>query len=228
MQNISSICGQDFFEGMESQRTALINCAQQRNVAKNDVLFLEGDKGDTCFYLTSGLVRLFRTTATGKEALLRIYSPGSLLGVAELADGLPRPVTAQALTQATVYALPVEPYAALLENEPALSERIFRLICKEHRCLTDRVLSLILCDVMEKLLNILAYLYCDALPSNAGRGDLPAITLQLSQDQLAAMIGSTQPTISRLLQQLRGEGVVCFSRMHISIVAPAILLRKVS
>ncbi len=217
-----------FFEGMESQRTTFMNCAQQRTAAKNDVLFLEGDESNACFYLASGLVRIFNGTATGKEALLRIYSPGSLFGIAELKDGLPHPVTAQTLTPATLHVLPGEGYAALLQNDPAFSARILRVISKEHYYLTKRVSSLILCDVMEKLLNILVHLYCEALPPDAGRGDLPAISLQISQDQLAAMIGSTQPTISRLLQQLREEGIVCFSRMHISIVAPAVLLRKVS
>ena len=113
MQNLSSFYGQDFFEGMTPQRTEFMASAQQRTLAKNDILFLEGDKSDACYYLTSGLVRIFRATSTGKEALLRIYSPGSLLGVAELSDGLPRPITAQAITPATVHVLPAEQHTAL-------------------------------------------------------------------------------------------------------------------
>ncbi len=228
MQNLSSFYGQDFFEGMTLQRTRFMESAQQRTLSKNDILFLAGDESNACYYLTSGLVRIFRATSTGKEALLRIYSPGSLLGVAELSDRLPRPIAAQAITPATVHVLPTEQYAALMRSDPVFNENILRLISREHRYLTDRVASLILYDVMEKLLGILAHMYCNALPPGSGRADFPAITLQISQDQLAAMIGSTQPTISRMLQELRQEGVICFSRMHISVVAPHILLRRVT
>lgn len=95
----------DCFEGIEEQREAFLAKAQRRQYQKNDIVFVEGDAGDACFYVSSGLVRIFSMNDAGKESIFFLRRAGELFGVSEVLNGYPRKANAQAITPAEIYSM---------------------------------------------------------------------------------------------------------------------------
>lgn len=219
--------GQDFFTGMALQKQLFLKRAQRRTIDKNGIVFFEGDSGDTCSYIESGIVRIFHTAESGKEAVIFLRYPGTLFGVAELMGGCERKNTAQALTPVTLHTMEAKVFQELLENDVVFSGKLISLLSRHVVNLGVQVASLMLGDVMERLINLLLYFYHDTLPY-ADRTPPQSIPICLAQSHIASMVGSTQPTISGLLRQLQSEGLISLSRMHICVLNPAAMQRKVS
>ena len=63
MENLWYLQDRDFFAGLEEQRQRFLQRAILKTLPKNDIVFFEGDTGDSCFYVASGLVRIFSIRA---------------------------------------------------------------------------------------------------------------------------------------------------------------------
>lgn len=90
----------------------------------------------------------------------------------------------------------------------------------------EQVSTLMNCNVMSRLVRLLIYFASEATPKAARRNTESYPPVCLSQSQIAAMVGSTQPTISGLLQQLQKEGLISVSRMQICILNSVALQYK--
>lgn len=226
MQRFHYFYSQNFFAGIESRKDTFMELAQRHLFKKNSTIFLENDTGDSCFYVSSGLVRIFRTTASGKESILFIRRPGSMFGLAEVITASPRMVNAQALTPAIVYSIDSKKFNELLEKDYILASRVISVLGWRLRQLGEQVSTLMNCNVMSRLVRLLIYFTYEAIPKAARRNTGSCPPVCLSQSQIAAMVGSTQPTISSLLQQLQKEGLISVSRMQICILNPVALQYK--
>ena len=61
---------EDFFKGIDEAKSAFLKNAQRLELPKNEMVFLEGDAGDSCFYIESGLIRIFCMDRAGKGVVL--------------------------------------------------------------------------------------------------------------------------------------------------------------
>ncbi len=226
MQRFHYFYSQNFFAGIESRKDVFMELAQRHLFKKNCTIFLENDAGDSCFYVASGLVRIFRATASGKESILFIHRPGSMFGLAEVITASPRMVNAQALSPAIIYSIDSKKFNELLEKDYILAGRVISVLGWRLRQLGEQVSTLMNCNVMSRLVRLLIYFASEATPKAARRNTESYPPVCLSQSQIAAMVGSTQPTISGLLQQLQKEGLISVSRMQICILNPVALQYK--
>lgn len=186
----------DYFQGFSAgSREKLARLSLIRRVAKKAILFLEGEKGHAFFCLIDGCVQLSKSAPEGQEVVIRTLKPGEVFGEVILFEENRYPVTASALRDSTCAVIPVHPFHCLLQDETFQREFIAFLM-RRQRYLADRIRYLTAHDLEERLTIFLREHY----------GQQPEILPGLSKKDLAAAIGATPESLSRLLLRLRRDG----------------------
>ena len=217
MENLWYLQDRDFFAGLEEQRQRFLQRAILKTLPKNDIVFFEGDTGDSCFYVASGLVRIFSITDSGKESIFFLRRPGELFGLSEVLNAFPRRANAQTL-------MPTVEFDSLLAEDYVLARRVITMLGSRVRYLGDRLSNLATGSVMSRLIKLLISLVYDLLPDAEAWAKPVALPVRISQEQLASMTGSTQPTVSDLLQKLHKAGLIAIAHRQITICNPLHLL----
>lgn len=149
---------------MEEQRQRFLQRAILKTLPKNDIVFFEGDTGDSCFYVASGLVRIFSITDSGKESIFFLRRPGELFGLSEVLNAFPRRANAQTLMPTELYAMPSVEFDSLLAEDYVLARRVITMLGSRVRYLGDRLSNLATGSVMSRLIKLLISLVYDLLP----------------------------------------------------------------
>jgi CRP-like cAMP-binding protein len=195
------------FAGMSHDSLeAIARSLRARRFRRGEVLFHEGDPGDSLFVVASGAVKVVVPSEDGDEAILATLRRGDFLGELALLDGAPRSASAIALEPTETLALPREQFRALVASEPALREALLASLAGELRRLTTHVAELHFLDLTGRLAARLARLAEDdgeRLADGAIRLDAP-----LTQGDLAAMIGATRQSVNKLLGEFEADGLI--------------------
>jgi CRP-like cAMP-binding protein len=195
------------FESISSQnRAALAEICIPKNVKKKEVLFLEGDKGYSLYILVKGTIQLYKTAPDGHEVVIKVVKPGEIFAEVILFEESRYPVSAVALKESLVFLLPKHQFYCLLENEHFRNEFIGNLM-KKMRYLADHIQFLIHHDVADRFFIFLKDQY----------GDKEHIRLTLPKKDVAAAIGTTPETFSRLIQRLKNDGKITWEGTDIHI-----------
>lgn len=173
---------------------------------RNEILFLEGDKGNNFYYLASGAVKIYKTSPSGQETVLRIQSPGSIFGEVILFERNEYPVSAVSLAQSLVVHIPREHFLKLLAEERFRNEFISTLMHKQ-RYLTDRIVYLTSFDVEERFFRFLIEHY----------GIKSEYDIDMTKKDIASAIGTIPETLSRLLDRLKGRGIISWDSRTLKV-----------
>ena len=184
-----------FFQGLAPQsRAALAAVCRSRELRKRELLFREGDSGEGLFLLASGNIQLFKTAPTGEEIVIKIIKPGESFAEAVLFEANRYPVSAVALSACRLYVVLKQDIENLLGHSDFRRDFITMLMRKQ-RYLTERIRQLSTQDVAERLLIFLREQY----------GPRDQMQTTLSKKDIAAAIGVTPETLSRLIPRLKKE-----------------------
>lgn len=191
-----------FFEGISaSSKRALASLCSPAESRRKTVLFHEHDPGEAMFLLARGRVGLHKTAPDGREIVINVIKPGEVFAEVVLFDETAYPVTAVALTDVLVLRLRRRDLLGLLQQEDFRNDFISMLLRKQ-RYLAERIRQLTSEDVEERLRAFLRDQY----------GERPRILIEINKKQLAAAIGATPETLSRLLLRLGREKRLKWSR----------------
>lgn len=225
------LCENDFFNTLPPEVEAdFMELATYRKIRKKEFLFFEDDAGDSCFYLKSGAVRIFRFTAMGKEPIIFIRKAGEVFGMAEVIDNQPRKCNAQAVCDCELYAISKEKLEVLLQRHYPLARRVISILGRRVRYLGEQVENLMVGSVATRLLKILLYLSFEAIregklarPLDGGAIHVPIV---LSQADFASLTGSCQQTISQTMKQLQDEGLIQMDKREIILLRPEEIISR--
>tara|TARA_R110002096_G_scaffold138378_41_gene292145 strand:- start:5149 stop:5859 length:711 start_codon:yes stop_codon:yes gene_type:complete len=195
------------FEGLDDRILQQIaDVAQWREWPAGMVLFQRGDAGEYLLALVSGRVRMAVSTAQGRELVLRHAEAGDVMGELALFDGAPRSADAVALLATGAYVLMRRDFDAITAREPDLCRAIVAYLCQMLRDTTAQLEGLALYNLEARvarfLLFTLRHSHGDDLPSN------PVLRLEISQSDIAAVLGASRPKVNRAFQGLRDSGIV--------------------
>ncbi len=202
---------------------------------KRGVIFHAGESADLVYVLLQGVVKLlFGGGGGGGGLLVRIARRGALLGVFA-PDGGPSILarseqlfTAQALSPCRVAILPTARIAQVLHQlSPAQMVRVLEHSREQWTALSQRLLAYLTMTVRERLLHAVGEVAA-AFGSDDTRGRL--ISLRLSHDDLAALVGASRPMVSKHLKELAGQQVLVKhqGRYLLPHAAPAALATDVA
>lgn len=182
---------------------------RRRKFRRGEVIFHQGDGGDSLQVLVEGGVKIVLPSEDGEEAIIATLKPGDFFGELAVLDGAPRSSTAIAIEPTTTLALPHDRFLALIAEDPQLVRALLKSLAAELRRLTGHVEELHFLDLRGRLSTRLARLARESDPDSRGR-----VTLDwpFTQSDLAAMVGGTRQSVNRLLSDLVDEGLLSIER----------------
>ena len=205
----------------EAQVRALLSVARRRRFDRHEVVFHEGDPGDTVHLIARGRVALRVTTPLGDTVTLRILGPGSLFGELAVLDPAPRNATVVALERTETLALHRDHFDELRQQHPEVDRMLLDSLISEVRRLSTQLLEALYVPVPQRVELRLIDLVHQYGGDGAGAVDIP-----LTQDELAELCGTSRTTVNRVLSGLEVDGLVTVSRGHVVVPEPDRLRRR--
>ena len=181
-----------------------------RRYRKNEIIFHQGDPGDSLYIIESGSVKIVLPSPEGEEgAIIATLMRGDFFGELALLDGAPHSATAVAIESTEALVLRRDRFEDLFEPQPQLRNALFAGLVTGLRRLTGHVEELHFLDLPGRLASRIVRLAREAQPgvSKDIRLDWP-----FTQSDLAAMIGGTRQTVNRLLADMTAQDLVRLER----------------
>ncbi len=192
------------FTALDDEAAAALRASMaQVRLSRGDVLFAEGDPGDRLYVVTSGKVKLGRTSADGRENLLAVLGPGEMFGELSLFDPGPRTATATAITDTVLIALGHDDLQPWLTGRPEVAGQLLRALAQRLRRTNEAMADLVFSDVpgrVAKALLDLAKRF--GTPSDEG----VHVTHDLTQEELAQLVGASRETVNKALADFQQRG----------------------
>jgi len=203
------------FQAMTApERDAVLGAAAPRSLHKGQVLIRQGEPASTFFLMQRGYLKLTQLTPDGAEVIVRFVGPGDpVAGVAALGEA-PYPVTAAACDAVDALAWSRGQLTDLLARYPQLKTNILREMTAHMDDALTRLRELATLDVRQRLAHTLLRLTVKAA---AGAG--LAVPHTLTRQELAELTGTTLFTVSRILTEWEGAGLVhSTTRGHVAVL----------
>lgn len=215
----------DFFHDIPDVKQSFIKLAKCKQIRKNTVIFFEDEIGRSCYYLEKGLIKIFRVTVTGKEPIYFLRQTGDFFGVAEVLDKLHRKANAQAITSSTIYEISTANFEKCIAEHPEFNKKIIMTLGRRIRYLGEQLANLMSYTVEKRLAQQLVYLGYEQLNSEKDWQNPVIIQANVTQEQLASLIGSSQQTISEKLALFKKRKLIQIEQKKIIILNPLKLLK---
>lgn len=168
-----------------------------------EVIFSQGDASDTVFYLQEGVVKLSVLSHRGKEAIVAMLGPGDFFGEQALAAHAIRLEGATAMTVTTVMNVPKRQMIRLLHDRHDLSDRFITHLLARNTRLEEDLVDQLFNSSEKRLARTLLLLAYDGKPDTTPRG-----LLQISQETLADMIGTTRSRVNFFMNRFKKLGFI--------------------
>ena len=183
-------------------------------------LFSVGEESDSVYIVEDGLLRVDRTTPSGKQVLVTLVAPGDVVGELSLIDGGRRSASCSVVRSARVLKLGEKDFLRILESEPELATVITRRVVRRMRALTDQLVAASALPAHERMASRLSELMTIAGKTGDDVIELP---LPISQQDLAHWAGLSREGAVKGLRELRERGVIETGRKHVSVLEPVTL-----
>ncbi|MDP2735443.1 MAG: Crp/Fnr family transcriptional regulator, partial [bacterium] len=192
--------------------------AVERSFERGEVLFLEGEPCVGLYVVKTGTVRIFKSSPEGREQVVLVARAGDSFNDIPVFDGGPNPANATALEKTTVVIIPKEAVLSVIAScPPAMA--IIKLFAVRLRRMTTLIGDLSFRSVLSRLAKVLL----EVAVAEGG----PAPAQRLTQEEMAAMVGTVRDVIGRALRLLEKDGAIRLQRQRIVVVDPEKLKRMV-
>ena len=219
------------FEGIEAGDLSGLSLTMRiRRHRTGEVIFHQGDPGESVYVLVAGSVKLVLPSPDGDEAILATLRRQALFGELALLDHGTQSMTAVALEPTETVVVPGPTFSQLIAGHACARDVLLATLAGELRRLTGRVEALHFLDVSGRVAEVLV-----GLSTEHGRRLSPAVGVpvgavridgRLTQGDLARMVNSSRQSVNQALAELAGEGILRFERDGIVILAPDRLARR--
>jgi CRP-like cAMP-binding protein len=186
---------------------ATVGGSRSRSTYQTDqIVYSQGDRADSVFYLQSGRIKANVISAKGKEAVVAILSPGSFCGEECLAGYELRTTTVTALTESVVIRMPKANVMRALRDDAAFSG-LFTAYLMERGIRAQEDLADLLLNSTEKRLARLLLV----LANEGDEGRLDPTVPRINQETLAEMIGTSRTHVNFFMNKFRQLGFIEYS-----------------
>lgn len=194
----------------ERVQTAIVGRTVRRVYRENEIVFLEDDPVAGWFLVESGTVKISRFSKDGREHIIHFLRDGAPFNDVAVLDGGPNPVTAIAHTDAVLLSISHDDLETLAQQFPELGWALARNIARRARFLVNQVQDLSMRNVRGRLASLLL--------DEVARTDEPEVPRMLTQDDMAARLGTVRDVVGRALRGLAADGIIEFDRHRIVIL----------
>jgi CRP-like cAMP-binding protein len=202
----------------DDEQREVLAAARRRRFKRNEVVFHDGDPGDTLHLVVSGHFAIRITTPMGDQAMVRVFGPADYFGELAMLTAGPRRGSAVSLDGGETLSVHREDFERLRSTRPRINEVLTDALVTEVRRLSAALIEALYVPVERRV-----WLRLIDLVELFG-GDAP-VAIPLTQDDIAQLAGTTRSTANRVLRAGEEQGVLQLARGRIEVDDRAALRR---
>lgn len=194
----------NFYELICSENIDVLkSSATLKSYKKGTDIFIEGTYPKGVYILDKGKLKIYQTTFEGEQQIMNIHIQGEIIGYRPLLCDGKYPVTATAIEDCTVTFIPKKHFFTTLENSTLLSNMLLKFLSYEFTVWVNTISNLKQRTVKERLMVNLLVL----IEKYRTKKRWP-VHITLSRADLAALIGTSNETLARLLKVLKDDNYI--------------------
>jgi CRP/FNR family transcriptional regulator, cyclic AMP receptor protein len=194
-----------FADLTEGELQLLAARALPRTYQPGETIFSEGDPCEGLYIIAAGSVKIFNTSATGREQVLDIEGAGNSLAELPLFDGGAYPASTAAVEPCTLLFISKKEFRALCLERPEVSLKVLKAVSARLRRLVAMIERLSFTTVRQRLA---AWLLQEAKAKGKTTPRGTEFTRRINNQELAFQIGTVRELVSRNLSHLQAQGVL--------------------
>lgn len=168
--------------------------------SRNARVYTTGDSSDNVLYLVEGKVKLAVNSPEGREGMLTLIRPGEIFGWSALSGNAMRETSAVALEDSAALVVPSSGLLDLIQRNAPLAAWIVEVMAAYNARFERAFGEFLVESVEQRMARVL-------LSLSEGQGNERVLTL-VSQESLAAMVGTTQSYVSYWLRRFKEVGLL--------------------
>jgi CRP/FNR family transcriptional regulator len=208
IHRLELLAASPYFEGLG--RAGLESIGRllfEKSYRRDEIIATEGQAAAALYFVAAGAVKIFKTSADGKEQILSIVRPQEAFNEVPVFNGGINPASAQAMTPVMLYGLERNDVQSILKSQPQVALNVIGIMAKRLRHMVSLVEELSFKRVISRVAGILL--------DYAGDGVAPGA--RLTQRDMAAMAGTAREVVARSLKTLEDDGVIHLDKQRIVI-----------
>ncbi|RKO67518.1 Crp/Fnr family transcriptional regulator [Desulfofundulus salinus] len=203
------------FAGLSDEQLAEIaRLILDRKYRKGHIIFMEGEPGEAVYLLKSGRVKIYKQDEEGREHILHYINPGEVFAEVVLFDGGEYPACAEVVEDAHVGLIRNRDMDVLILKNPSIALALLKIMARRLRVSQRQIMELALKDTTRRLASVLLEL---ALEHGEPEDNGIRITMPLTNQELANLVGTSRETANRILGELRRDKAVAVTRQGIVV-----------
>ncbi|MGV3685574.1 MAG: response regulator [Daejeonella sp.] len=183
--------------------TELVESSRVRTYKKKQVIFSEGDHLLHAFMIKTGAVRSYMVYQDGREIATGMYGPGEFFGYDSVLLNKASTDNAETLENTELHLISRDDFKEVIFKNPAISKKFIELLSGNLQEKQDQLLKMAYNSVRKRVADALV-----ALTGKVDPGGQDQATVKISRDDLAAMVGTANETISRTLSDFKDEKLI--------------------
>ena len=204
------------FSGLSDEELEeIVPLVVKRRLRRDTVVFHEGDPGSAFYLVKTGRVKIYKSSAYGREQVLSILGDGQIFGDVPTFDGGPYPATAATMTEAEIYLIRREDFQGILRRHPEIALKVIQVLGARLRQSLELIRDLSFKQVPHRLAGLLLRMAREHGEQTAAGTLIP---LSLSRQDLADIVGTSRETVTRELKKMERAGLLKVNRRQIIIL----------
>jgi CRP/FNR family transcriptional regulator len=199
-----------YFSGLSDAVLALIGkYVFEKRAERGEILCFEGAPSDTLYFVVAGVVKVFKISADGKEQIFRIIRPGDSFNDVPVLSGGVNLAGAAAMSPVVLNGIKKKDLETIVKDHPQVALNLVQVLSRRVEELMTLVEDFSFRHVSGRVAKILLEYVGD------GGGEKPRLT----QQEIAAIIGTAREMVGRSLKNLEEEGAIKMERNRIIITS---------
>lgn len=189
---------------------------QVLKLSKKDILFQEGGSNNHLYLLKSGLIKLSKDLKNKRSIILKISTPGDLIGLMSQFGDNKFEYSAAAIVESEVYYIDIKLFKSIIENNGKYAIVLMNILCAENTAIFNRIVIQNHKQLPGKLADILLY-FSEKIYSS------DSFVLPLTRSELAELAGTTKESFIRTLTEFKNDKIIEIDNKSIKIISFEIL-----
>lgn len=213
---LSALGAVSLFSNLSPEELRLLAAhAVRRRVSQGELLFSEGDTCKGLHIIATGKLRIFKSSASGREQVLAIEGPGGSVAELPVFDGGPYPASVSAVEDSQILFISRDDLRRFCLEHPEVALKMLAVVGGRLRRLVGIIEELSFATVRQRLVAALV-----RLAQTEGKPSHGHIEFQLpgTHQDLAQQLGTVRELVSRNLMRLQAEGLIQVDAHRITVL----------
>ncbi len=194
----------------EAELRRVAECVSLREFERGETLFLESDACAGLYILQSGCVKLYRVSSQGRQYIVRLLQEGETFNEVAVFDNGGNPVNAEAIEPSRVWIVEAACVQEMVRASPEFAQKVINNLGQNLRMLVRAASEMAFYQVTHRLARLISQLQQEG-------------AARLTQEQLAARLGTVREVVARSLRELERSGAIRTENRRITIANQSLL-----